>query len=187
MMMNGEVGIVEGEGTAAPRNPTECWIIGVLGFPIPPTLHYSIPLRARSNLVKASQSQSKCFPNVTIGPQFQPQSLHIVVSPATHTANCASLLRHAPIQPCNSRFPSNPVKAGQTNQQSAIRMENGTAKNAENAEYESRFQIVSFPPISTWFHLIPPNSTSRHPGQPKRIRANRAQSCPIALFSRAST
>jgi hypothetical protein len=72
----------------------------------------------QSNPDKASQSRSKCFGTVFVAPRSQPPSLHIVVSPTQHTANCTSLLRHTAIEPCQSRFPSNPVKAGQTNPRS---------------------------------------------------------------------
>jgi hypothetical protein len=62
----------------------------------------------RTSTVKASQSWSKCFPIVTLRPQFQPPSRYIVVSPAKCTTHCGFLLLHTPMPPCNPQFPSNP-------------------------------------------------------------------------------
>jgi hypothetical protein len=61
------------------KNPTECWSDGVLGFPITPPLHHSIPPshairncqsvfgQARSSPVKPSQTRSCLFPTSADG------------------------------------------------------------------------------------------------------------------------
>jgi hypothetical protein len=61
--------------------------------------------------VKASQSQSKCFPIVTVGPRLYPQPQYIVVSRAKCTTNCGLPLHPTPFRPCHPQFPSNPDRS----------------------------------------------------------------------------
>jgi hypothetical protein len=63
----------------------------------------------------------KAFRNLHLRAAFQRPAPCIVVSQAKCSTHCGLLLQDAQIRACHSRLPSNPVKAGQTNLQSAIR------------------------------------------------------------------
>jgi hypothetical protein len=105
----------------------------------------------QSNPVKPGQSWSNRFPASIVGARFPLAPPHIVGSAAHYTTNGGLPL------PWTPRRPDNP--------QSAIRNPQSAIRNPQS----------SLAPISTWFHLIPLNSTPSTKNEGKNEGENEGQ------------
>jgi hypothetical protein len=124
------------------------------------------PILLRQTPVKAGQSQSKCFRFVIFGPRFQPLSRYIVVPPAKCTSNGGCLLRwtllcsQSAIRPVLRPVRHRPCEGGSFSE----------GGNPPSFAEPTEGRQSAIPPGSTWFHLVPLNSTCfhlQHPGPPR--------------------